>query len=327
MRLLTSSERELIGALNHDPTQATVALAKRLKRKVANVQYQRTKMEQAGLLFIRPAINAFRLGLEQFGVFFSIAGGDAKTITRMKHSILAHPRISWFGSYVGEFHYGLTIQTQGIANLAGILDELEQQLGVKFINRIISPRVRYTYYHRSNLSRNLSVRVATDQFISQSKIEIDALDQSLLSLVASTKYSSVRDLARELGEPSATIDRRYNSLISRGVIAGFIVEVPREALGLETYRVLVETKGEGSDFNVRLEKFMRTNPSTVFLIKSLGQFRYELGIELEQAEQIQNFIAELYSVFGNEIHEVKSLLEITTQMWKFFSGKSTGNKR
>jgi DNA-binding Lrp family transcriptional regulator len=123
--------------------------------------------------------------------------------------------------------------------------------------------------------------------------------------MANSEYTTLTALARELHLPLTTLERRKQRLEDRGIISGYFHWIEAVALGMHPYIVLIYMKGISPDFKQRLSEFAKKEPHALYFIECMGNWDFELGIEVQDLKAVTNITQRLYDHFPGDMRTLK----------------------
>jgi DNA-binding Lrp family transcriptional regulator len=177
-----------------------------------------------------------------------------------------------------------------------------------------------TVYPRRYLSpKRFSVKPLQSKF-TKDQVELDDLDYKILLQAAQPGEVSNRQLAQKLAIPASTVDLRIRKLTERGVITGQFLAIDCTKYGYQPFKLLVYGKGINPDLSAELQKFCDRHPNVVYLIECLGNWDYEIGVEVSQTEEVTRIMQEIFEEFGAQVNTIKLLTKFRDIKFRWFPG-------
>ncbi len=275
--------------------------------KEYSVRYHLQRCRENKVIVPRTFINLNLLGLNQYEIYFSLSSENRQKREAIIGSLKASENISWLGQVGGDFQYGINIAARNIADVASIIYSLSSRFGASLMERVIAERLSFKYFGNKCLSKKKRKTNYLSYGTTNKVVEIDELDQRILSAITQNGERSSRLLARQLSVPQTTIDYRLRKLEQNGVIVGYYNELQSASLGLQTFILLVCMKNIQSDLVEKFSKFCEQHQSVVILIHSLGSWDFEIGIEVESASEATYVVEELYDFLGTNLNWIRTL--------------------
>ena len=324
--VLTPPQRRLVWAMQEHPLASARELARISRFAIGRTQYLLRQLEERHHLIVRPFINFLATGIQYIAIYATFRWTHKEQREAVRTFMKAAPEVGWCGTFVGDFELAFMLCCEHLAEIPRFLDRLRRETGVQVIERILSPRIRFLLFKRKYLSTDSVAKVTLTTEYPLEPVVLDTLDRQLLKALAEERYSSVREVARLIGAPVSTVDRRIRDLRRNSIIVGDYVDLPAAAIGVLPYRILLKTRGLDNEPRKRLIEFCRGHRWITFVIETLGPYDLEIGLELEAPELIMEISAELTDQFGAYIHSTHTLLESEVIKWSMFPGV-TGRRR
>lgn len=302
---LNQKERRVLAAIELDARQTPAEIRQRTGYREHTVRYAIHRLLAAGVIRLVPFINVYPLGYSDYAFYFSLAAGTKKQKQALLDGLVQSPHVSWVAKLGGDFQYGFAICARDVTEVMSFLDEISNNYSDVFFEKALSIRVSLTLLPRSYLDSSLPNTKAITFGRTGSQVEIDAKDHLILSALANSNFSSVRDLARSLSMPHTTLEHRIHKLEQSGVIAGYIYQVDARKFGMQLFKLLVFVKGMNTQLRKKLLHFAEAHHSIAHFIECLGNWDYELGVEVENSEDVVTITQELYNEFGKDINTIR----------------------
>jgi DNA-binding Lrp family transcriptional regulator len=152
-------------------------------------------------------------------------------------------------------------------------------------------------------------------------VELDDTDTKIVWALGNRPYESLRELARFLGLPLATLDRRVKKLREQRVIQGLFYDLNVDRIGVQSFRVLISIQGLSCSVRREISQVCAKHPLVTYLIEVLGSWDFEVGIETFDARLVSSVVEELHTQSGGKISGVRVLMELEDFMCRHYPGK------
>ena len=318
MRTLGPVERRVLGQLDLDPHQPLQKAARVVGMHAASFQRVTQRLRERHGMQVRPFINMLRLGYQDVVVYANIAPTSAQKQRHLIRRITEHGSVSWLSYLIGDYQLAFAFFCRHLNELSAFMESLSPGEDETFTSWLVSPRIRYTQFNRKYLIEKGTTIRAYDFDFGREVPVIDELDSKILWTIANTEHESNRSVARYLGSPPATIDRRVNRLKEEGILLGSMALIPAAALGMTVYRILLTCTFLNQDLRKRLQDFCTQHPHVVFLIESLGPYNFEIGVEVSSPGEIPVLAQELQAVCDKALYAVQTYMEVEDLKWSFY---------
>ena len=166
------------------------------------------------------------------------------------------------------------------------------------------------------MKRDEEALIALD---SKEQILLSEDERALLRSLVKPQTESIRQVARDLRLPFSTVDYRYQQLVKKQVIRGWFYDIAEGFTGTQRFKALITCRSLSADFERRFEQFSRYHPHVTYLLQTIGEWDFELGIECYRPEDLMNFITLTHETFPTEVSHIASLTELRTLKFVMFS--------
>jgi DNA-binding Lrp family transcriptional regulator len=277
------------------------AVAQELRMKEKTVRLQMQRLKERGLVSLRPLIDVYRLGLVQWGVFFSIASGAHDAPSEILRYLVGREDISFVCELGGEYHFEVTVCAAGPSEAASFVEELGMRLPEGTIHKAVAARLALFDFRIKYLFGASGTPQILSWGHSSGAISIDELDHHILRALSRGEFTSASELGRRYGVSHTAVSNRIARLERERVIVGYRYLLDTFALGYQSHLVLMFAQSMGGSFRKRLLDFCRDHLLVRFLVHNFGAWEYECGIEVSESQQVSEFTRELGNVFAKEL--------------------------
>lgn len=318
---LTQRERDIFSLVEFNVETPAAAVARKLKMPVASVHYTLRRLLENEILRPRCFINSCRLGLLDIGFYFSLSEqskrGRENLISRFKQ----HPSVAYIGSVLGDFQYVAVLMCRDLNHFSSLITELTGSHDNVVSDKQIVPRLSATRFARKYLSPRHATLQSMRLKADGEPATLDETDTRIVWALGNRPYESLRELARFLGLPLATVDRRVKKLREQGIIQGLFYDLNVDKIGVQSFRVLISIQGLSCSIRKEIAQVCAKHPLVTYMIEVLGSWDLEIGIETFDPRQVSSVVEELHTQSGGKISGVRVLMELEDFMCRHYPGK------
>ena len=319
MYTLSSREAQVLAYAELSPDLPLHRLAHLSKVRQHSAAYIMRRLTERGIVKRAAFIDAYALGFQDVAVFFSLASGSQPQRQALLQFLAKHTQVAWCGMLLGDFQFGMAVYYRTQCELEQFLSALEDRFGVLFSHKAVSLRRRYRRYHRKYLAP--AVAVSRKEFKLEPRnetAELDQVDRRILSEISSQGQASLREIARRLGLPFSTLERRHAGLLKRKVLQGYYLQIDTAMLGLVSYKLLLTLRGLGQGARERVLKTCQEHSRITYVIEALGDWDMEVGVEVAGRRDIAECLDVLYQAAGSDLVALRVLEEVQDLKERFF---------
>lgn len=304
---LTTEVSRLLSASQLAANVPVPELAKKTRIKQHKIYYHLKRLLDQGTIRPWPFINTYLLGYRQFQVYFSLESHEQKEKDKLLARIRETKNVVWLAELGGAFQYGMSICAHDGDEVLKFLEDLASNLRGGFFKKAVSSVISFEQFQKKYISPADKSTTSLKIGYSPETITIDETDQKILSELYKIGTPNQQEIARRIGAPRSTIQYRLEQLEERGVIAGYTYLISGVKLGMQIYRFLVYMRGMRKGLSEEFYESCKEHPNIVTLVRCLGSWDYELGVEVSEPQQASSVLSQLHGQFGEYIHEIQLL--------------------
>lgn len=307
---LSEKERQFIVAATFTADSSAKQIAGMIGIREHSVRYIRDGLIARGI--IRPVfhINNFKIGLNEFGIYFSRGSENSASRKRFESQLEKAPGVFWVAKTGGSYQYALsfiTPKTHLIGDLFSMLRPSE--MGTHF-DKSFSIHMDWTIYPPSYLTGETKRRSRITFQPSDSVVEIDEVDRKVLRVLSDFPTKTVAEYARMTGINPSSFSYRMEQLRNHGVIYGRRYMLETQMLGISNQRLLLVDRGLTAGQRKELFDLCSRHPNVVAFLHCTGDWDFELRFESESLADIDIFYQLLFDTFGSGIGSFKTVQQL-----------------
>ncbi len=309
MRVRLSDKQRIVLGLVELQADLTIQEISRLSGyKQTTIQYALSSLKERKVMYQRQAmIDLHRLGYSHHTVFFSVAAKQDTDTASLVQKVAELPHVFWLFEMAGRYQFAVSISIRCAAHLPQFIDLLGRILGGSLVEVAACSQFEFRYFGRRYL---LPKRFKTPilEFNVQEDVSVlDKTSERVLSLLATGEAQTAVQLSNVLGIPPATADRRRRELKESGIIRAYIHWINPATLNRTCYIFRINVRGVPSRFAHRLFSYLDGERDVLFALRCVGPWDYEIGVELESAQDVSELANRLYQKFREEILSVQPI--------------------
>ena len=140
--------------------------------------------------------------------------------------------------------------------------------------------------------------------------EVDELDYNILNILANDARIPLTELAKKVNSTIEIVRGKIKKMEEKGIIIGYRIAVNLNKLGLEFFKAIIYFKSLSSEEEMELFEWMRTNPCSLYYIRSLAPWEAELEFVVENYQHFNQIMNELRKRFPNVVKNHEHLIMI-----------------
>ncbi len=307
-------DKKILFELENNARLSNKVIGKRIGVKPDLVRYRINNLVEEGIIqkFLT-FVNFAKLGYTDYGVFV-----NTKKFTKEKEKefvsfVKKNQNISFFSRVGGKYDFIIGILARNVLHFNQIFSEIMNKFGDYITKRDIATRVLLFHFSKDYLVDKKSVGGKMPKFGGEiDMVELDELDKDILGYVSTNARASVLDVSRELDIPASTIALRLKNLSKEGIIEGFFTFIDSSKYGHENYNLLVSFNKIPKEIENKFYEFCKSNPYVSWLIKTVGKWDYEVGVDVPDRENFQKLLVDIRENFSENLVDLDfvSIFEI-----------------
>ncbi|MCB0353213.1 MAG: Lrp/AsnC family transcriptional regulator [Bdellovibrionales bacterium] len=271
------------------------------------IRYALKQLEDRGIATPIPFVDLSKLGFTLYNVFFSFSSDKKQLKQQFLKELNQTGPIVWVAEFGGDFQYALEICARHISEVQSTLSALTEKFGNIFFQKSVSTQFAAHLLPRRYLSSKSASSKPLSIYQTGVTEKTDELDHRILEALAGNGGSSHRRVAQLLEMPLSTLELRVKKLREKEIISGYFYAVRPDQYGYGSYKLLVFGKGISPKLGQRLLQYGTQHPNIVSMYECLGNWDYEIGVEVPSPKDVPQVIQELYETFGDEINNIQML--------------------
>ena len=292
---LDLKDRKLLYELDKNSSQSITQISKkiRLNKNTTNFRINRLIKEDYIQAFY-PSIDISKLGYIGIRIYFKFIN----TTQNIEKEILNKLKSNHSVGVVAELEAIYDVMFIAIVKDIYEFNEFWQKFKEKyrkyFWQEKINPIVKVIHLKRDYLIKgNISEIV---EIVGGSKKEkFDQKDLQILSSLSKNCRTTILELSNKLKIPPKTIAFRIKQLEKKGIIQGYRVNLNLAKLEYAYYKINFKI---GDNFKINeLIRYVKHNPNIIFIDLSIGDYDFEIDVEVENKEKLMQIIQEVKSHF------------------------------
>ncbi len=253
-------------------------------------------------------VNFAKLGYTGYAVYSRFQNMDEE----LKQEIIAYlaniPELYWIALIGGKYDMVFGIMAENIVQFNKIYYNILTKYGNHLIDNTISIRTELRQHKRDYLMGTKTELIAP-HFGKEPEIEtLDELDENILSILSINARINVVELAKILKKPASTIALRIKQLEKREIIQGYSAYIKSQNYGMQSYRLLIKLQNMDEKARNNLFSYVNENQNMILAIETVGEWNFEITLELENPEKLQKEISKLRDKFNTIIKNVEFLI-------------------
>lgn len=300
---LTDKEARILALVELEPDMSLEVLHQQTGYAPHVIRYTLHKLQMEGVLRRLTFIDMFSLGYEDYGLYFSVGALEKKQQTELLAELERSPYVTWLVELGGDFQYCAAVYAKHVFEFREYIHQLSEQFAQLFFHKSFSARVRLTRFNHTYLAPDIA-RVSHSTPVRHTA-SIDEQDKRILQTLNDHPDWSRRQSADALRIPFSTFRERVKRLEEQDVLRGSLYMIDPSKIGMHAFQLLVYARGMSSHLNQEIARFAETHPNIVYFVECIGEWDFEVGVEVQDPQQVRELVQALYERLGTELIMIK----------------------
>ena len=306
---LDLTDRKILAELDKDCRIPNSILAKKVHKSRESVKYRIQQLQKNGIIqnFIT-SIDPIKLGYCMFKVYLkleNIPNEREKFFEELKRS----KDVYWIGISDGVFDCVFAMLSKSIVGYYQKINSLLSKWEHLIVSKVLGTMVGTWQFNKRFFTKDTNGQHVTfgGDVINN---EIGDLDYKILNILANDARIPIMELARRLNSTIEIVRGRIRKLEDKKIILNYRIAVDFNKLGLEFFKAIIYFKKLSKQDENSLFEWMRTNPNSLYYIRSLAPWEAEFEFAVEDYQQFNQIINDLRKKFPDVIRNYEHLIMI-----------------
>lgn len=306
---ITSQDKAVLSAIQFNAHASANQIAKISGLKVHVVHYHLRRLKDEGIIRPGAFVNLSALGLEQYEILFSLSSETTKKRQAISQYFGSHNKVFWFAELGGNYQYGVSLGVRRSREVPEVFKEIAEKFGKVIQKKAVSLLTNVTLFKKKYLTdeRGINAQSMLQENASKLDFRTDAIDYKILACLFDPAVESNHDMSRKTGIARATIEYRLKKLEQSNLIQAYIYYISARKLGLQTFKLLLYARGADPAFAAKLLNFCLKHKNVVSFIECLGNWDFEVTVEVLENKEMIELISLFYDNFGQYLTDIEVL--------------------
>lgn len=306
---LDLTDRKILAELDKNCRIHNSILAKKVNKSREAVKYRIQQLQKNGIIqnFIT-SIDPNKLGYYMFKVYLkleNIPDEREKFFDELRHN----NDIYWIGISDGVFDCVFAMLSKSITEYYEKINSLLSKWDYLIISKVLGTMVGTWQFNKKFFLDDKNsefVNFGSDVINN----EVDDLDYKILNILANDARIPLMELVRRVNSTIEIVRGRIKKLEEKGIILNYRIAVDFNKLGLEFFKAIIYFRKLSEKDEKSLFEWMRTNPNSLYYIRSLAPWEVEFEFAVESYQHFNLIINDLRKAFPQVIRNYEHLIMI-----------------
>ncbi len=317
--LLDVLDRKILFRLDLDARTAQKALAKNLHVSVQTLNYRIRRLSEQGVVkHFYSVINLGLLDYESFRIYFRFQNLTPDRENEFIRYLIKSPNIVWAARCRGHWDVVASVWAKNASEFAAVYHSIVDQFDDILLTKNICVIEKADHFNRTYLLPNPADKKSHVYAGSKQEIVLDALDESLLSLLSHDCRQSFLELSRKLSVSPETVANHVKQLEKSGVLMGYRLLFNLPKIGYLNNIIILKLHYLNQKRVQEFFNFCSQHKNVIFIMYTLGDHDVDLEVEVANQSELDGFITELRQKFSDIIRDLETLMIFDEPKFDYF---------
>ncbi|MFH1770344.1 MAG: Lrp/AsnC family transcriptional regulator [archaeon] len=307
---LDLKDKRILAELDINARASFQSIGKKTGLSKETVIYRIKNLEKKGIIQrYTTLVNFSKIGYTGHAVYSRFQNINDEQKKEIIEYLTNIPKVYWIALVGGKFDIVFGIMAKDIFQFNKIYYKILAKHGHNLVDNAISIRTELRQHKRDYLLNNQSEDFKPPFFGKEPEIEeLDELDSNILSILSNHARMNVVEIAAKLEKPVSTIALRIKQMEKREIIQGYTTYIKAQNFGMQSYRLHLNLQNMDEQARNSLFSYVNSNPNMLLAIETVGSWNFEITLEVESHEELQQQISKLRKEFKDIIKNVEFII-------------------
>ena len=310
---LDTLDKRLIRELDRNCRQSFNALSRTLKVPAETLRYRlNSLLEQKIIYSFFTVIDAGKLNCSIHKVLIKLRNVDEVKYEKIVRYLVNNGKVNWVARMDGLYDLCFTIWVSNISELSEFIDSLKSQF-FQFLSKVtfaVNVDVEFLprEFTKGGKTRSLQLLEKEARYTTPKvSYGIDEIDLQIMKTLSLSPRVNATDIAKHVGITSETVAYRIKKLEAERIITGYRLSLNPAITYNYNYYLLVFLNSVSENKIKDFVGYCRRSVSVNYIIKALGEWDYELNIEVDSVKDFRNLMMEMTREYSEIIRDYISI--------------------
>lgn len=302
--MFDTKDRKILAELDINARQSNNQIGKKVGLSKEVVKYRIDRLIEEGVIFrFHTVINYFKLGIVKFKLYLRLTNANKEKREEIAQYFHNHPKTEWVVLTTGRWDLISGFLVHNINEF----DE-EVQIVLNKFSPFIQEKVVTATLYLAHETRGFLKEKTNKEFLriiyhtSKDKQEkIDIIDEEILRIIANNARISIIEIAKKIEKTPRIIQYRLKELERKKIILAYKVHLnPRKMERIFCKAIIYLSHPIKERLNSFI-KYTSSIPGAIWPQRVMGNWDFELDLELQDYDEFQEIILDLKEKFSDII--------------------------
>lgn len=303
--ILDLKDRKILYELDVNARAPYSAIAKKAGLGKQSVALRVRRMQEAGIInkFVT-VVNPEAFGYSVYKVYLKLQDVDMEGEKKILEALAAHSNVGWLVSCMGKFDVMVAVVVDKPSSFEKVYYGMTRPFSRFIREKTATQSIGTVEYNRKHLlPKAEGARKRTSFYKLAGEARIDGTDGKILSALSQDARAQNIEIMKKAGASGRAVGYRIKQLEKEGVIQGYRCVFDREKLGLQYYKIFLDTSGLEEATKKKLLAFCEFEPSVTSFVSCIGAWDIEIEAEVRSAQEFQKLLMDIRNILSDELRD------------------------
>lgn len=317
---LDKKDKIILYELDKNSRQPLSRIAKKVQLKRESILYRLKKYLEEGIIRnYLTVIDMSKLGFTHYKIYLKLHNISEEQERNLVQDLSKNPFISWISSCDGAYSLILGIKARNMIELNKTIKEINNKYWNFILKQDITIIINANHFYRDYL---IEQKVTTERKIEwggiSKEVRLDDINIRILDLLCENSRINAVEIASKLNISPDAVIQRIKKLENSQVITHYMIWPNVTKLKGIFYKVLVSLHNITNEQEKKLYSYCLQNPNIVYTVNCLGDWQFEIDIEVENVEEFRELIRDFLNNFSDIVSDYSPLNIYEEYKFRFF---------
>lgn len=311
------TDRRILYELDRNSRYSYRQLSKRLRIDPETIRYRVDRLFDEGVISrFFTLVDISRAGYSMYKVLLKLQIASKREVEELVQFLVAHDSVLWVVELEGPYDIGFVVRFKKITELDLFIRKLSSRFNHCISRRVFSVNIHGEYLSRAPLlGKETRRETSLTYYAGNDECTLDAPSVGILRALAMNSRESASAIAQALSRMNLsplvspeTVVQKIGQLESDRVISGYSIVLNNEMLNSFRFKILLYLNEVAEQTLDSFVRFCRAQGNIVYIVKSLGEWDYELDLEVDELNKCRETLATLVRSFPEVIRDHATLM-------------------
>lgn len=307
-KTIDERDKKIIIELDRDARQTDSEIAKKIKTSKQVVNYRIQQLQKREIIHnFYTIVNSANMGLNSYYIFLQLESVDKIQEKNILDKINSLNYVGWLVSGTGRWDAIVNVSAGSITVFEKALSQIISICGKHLHDYIFTTLIEAEHLNYKWLGNNINCP-SIKQTSEIKKIELDKIDEKILSIISQNARLPITELSDKAKLPIHVVHYHLKKLIKERIIEGFRPKLNINKLGYQWHLLLIQLQNTTEERKKEFIDFCKSHPNIYYITKTIGTYNLMLDIHVKSVEDFKDILLQIKDKFSDIIKIYESAI-------------------